>query len=332
MIESEPDRPVRPVGWVQLACMAAILVAVAARLPAQRLIFLGDRIDDLLTDGPGGRVVVFAALAGLVLAAGQLAALRRPAPGGFRQWAAAAVAVAGLFLGIGVAALGVRLGYRPDIPADWSPVPGLGAVVTVLSGVAFAGCAGVRLVGLVGRRPGWGRRAGTGVVLVLAGLPLGYWAWAAWTGPRPVTGLDEALARPDPRQEVKELPAGMVAAELERLRGEWKLLLSKPPDGREGERITFDGPRVTMTGWHPDPLRVRMDPYEIPGWIDLIGRADGMEFRIPGTYLLDGDRLALYMGTKVEAGRPAERPSALEDKPCQVWYFERVRPADGRGP
>jgi hypothetical protein len=138
-------RPVvRPVGFGQLLCLAAILLAAALRLPAQSITFLDDELGMTIISSEGGRFVFFGVIAGAMLAVLQLVALRRPGSG-IGRVAALMVTGAALCIGLVIAWLGVRIGFNPLVPDDMRPSPGVGAIVVILAGAGYAFLSTVRL-------------------------------------------------------------------------------------------------------------------------------------------------------------------------------------------
>jgi len=322
-----------PASVAQLVCAAAVLAAVVMHLPVQRIVFLGDPLGIGVLGTPAGRPLGWTAILGILLAAAQLIALRRPAPSTALRRAAVAVAVVGVWLGFGIAALGVYAGLVHDLDPRMQPTVGPGALLLVASGLTYAGLAGWTAFRLLGRpQPGKagdsslgqsrGRRAvvlvlpGAVVILVLTVVALG----------RRSGGDDEDDWQPPP------VPAG-AREEMERLRGVWLVVRTEPPGVTPvGARLTFDGDRVTAMRPTARPQLYRIDPTRRPKEIDFPIWVNGEQYWSLAIYELDGDRLTLCLvEVAAETGPDAglyRRPRSFTDRGTgYVWHFERARPA-----
>lgn len=121
-------------------------------------------------------------------------------------------------------------------------------------------------------------------------------------------------------------PPDPVAAELQRLEGDWTIVGAEPAELKQTGTATFRGDTVTFKG--RDPLRFTVDPTRDPKWIDIYPERlwESLKTGLPGIYILDGDRLTLYLITEVSSEEPPARPKGFDEKcPGQILHLERAK-------
>lgn|GEM_PF-3534559 len=135
---------VKPVGFLQLICLFAILAAAAFRLPTHSFSSGTHVMLVTIISSEGGELVFAGVVAGVMLTACQIVALGSVAPHSGRHIVALLVSSVGVCIGLSLFWLGHHMGWFPPISED-NPSPTIGALIVMLAGAGFAYLSGLRL-------------------------------------------------------------------------------------------------------------------------------------------------------------------------------------------